>query len=263
MPQLPVRSFDGINDQIVCFPGGADIYADWTVAALLRTTANKSQSVTQMYNAGGSPAGYALEIGSSLRLGAWAGVSGSGEPWSSNNFVPLSEWTIVAVSKPGGTMRPLLHRYSFATATWASEPGHATMTDTLPVGVDGRLRFGQYNSSWWYTGELAAIAMWDVALPATTVATLATVPALAAWAGIADPRALWLFDQPSADAAVLDLVGDAHEETHVGTTVVIADLPIPYHSATVALRDAGGWSDLPLSVHDGAGWTTPISVGAL
>jgi hypothetical protein len=261
MATLPVRAFDG-DDLIRCRPGATDVTGAWSLAALMRSSATAVQSVCQGHNAGGSPAGYALEVNSSLRIGAYAAGGGTNEPWSSNNFLPSSGFGLIAITKAAGDVAPTFHRHDFASQAWVSETAPKRL-NTPASFAGGYLHFGAYAGSFRFRGDLAAIAVWAVELDTTTRDRLATVPSLAGWAGVGSPRALWLFDQASPSTAVLDLVGTAHEYDHTGTAVALtSELPIPYRSP-ITVSTGSGWSERKALVRTSTGWTTSTSVGVL
>lgn len=263
MPLQPVRAFDGVDDEIHCHPGGADITGAWTAAVLMKPT-DEFDVVFQGHNAAGATTGYGFETDRTRRLRTYSG-NGGDEPSSPHYFLPDGQWTVAAVSKAAGTVVPDMHCYDFSTGLWSRSPASGSMRDAFAMGAGGAFVIGRYAHNWRFGGQLAAIAVWDADLADATIDQLVTVPSLAAWAGVASPRALLLFDQPSIGILVQDLVGTSHEKSgaSVGTSVVTADLPIPYRSVTAAVHDGSGWSDRPLHVHDGAGWTIPTSAGAL
>ncbi len=81
-------------------------------------------------------------------------------------------------------------------------------------GTNGYVYFGQYNldTGYRFEGDLAAVAVWAAELGEATLDQLAAAPSMAGWAGVASPRALWLFDQTSTSTLVSDLVGSARED---------------------------------------------------
>lgn len=262
MATLPVRSFDGVDDRIRCLRGSTDIMGAWSAAALIRPAAEGWYMISQGHDAAGSALGYSLQI-RSRQVGTYSSGGGSGEPFSTSALIASGAWTIVAVTKESGLVYPQFHVYPFSAGVWRDERATVQTSNVPSFGSGGLMHFGSYGGSYRYRGELAAVAMWDIALPTATVAQLSAVSALAGWAGVGGPRALWLLDQTDPETDVLDLVGGAHEHDHTGTTVVYADLPIPYRLSSAAVRDGSGWSDRPLLVHGGADWINPTSVGVL
>lgn len=264
MASLPVRSFDGAS-VIRCSPGSADITGAWSVAAVLRSEATGVQSVLQGHDSDSSPVGYALEVNDSLRIGAYAAGGGWNEPWSPVDWLPNDAFGFVAVTKATGDAYPTFWRFDFATRRWQPSVAPSRLMNPPSFGTSGYVYFGQYNldTGYHFEGDLAAVAVWAAELSEATLDQLAAAPSMAGWAGVASPRALWLFDQTSTSTLVSDLVGSAHEIDHLGTSVSFTtDLPIPYR-VPVFLRDGGTWSERNVSVRTSTGWSNPISVGVL
>ncbi|MDO8187220.1 hypothetical protein Q5424_09340 [Conexibacter sp. JD483] len=262
MALLPVRTFDG-DDQIRCLPGSADITGAWSIAALMRVPVSGFYSVVQGHVSSTSARGYGLETNSGRSLGVYS--TSGGEPFTGSNFLPASGWALIAVTKASGAEYPTFHCYDFDERTWRPPArGGARVNNPAAFGPSGGfLYFGTYQTSYRFRGQLAAIAMWNAVLTTETVRQLKSVAGLERWADVAAPKALWLFDQASAEISVRDRVGGAHEYDHVGTVAeLVDDLPIPYRPS-IAVYDDTGWNPQSLQTYDGANWTNATFVGVL
>lgn len=261
---MPVRRFDGIDDELVFEVGDTDVVGAWSFAAVLRQPVLQYGVVFQAHTAGDQADGYGFQVDGSGGLYIYNGPSTNYiESYSGAGFIVAGRWHLVAVSKPAGMVAARFRSHNLDTGLLQKTGNAATQSrDAVAVGVDGHLTFGSWESDYRYSGDIAAAAVWDRALSDAQIDELAGVEALASWADLVTPRALWLFNQLSPVIPVDDLVGAAVQYDGVGTTALLENPPIAYHPA-VAVLGPGGWVSRELSVHNGAGWQPARSVEKL
>lgn len=216
---MPVRTFDGVDDRVVCALGSTGFaFGNGTVAAVVRRARDIGTEVVLRSGASGTSAGrYGLEI-ATTSLQARAGNSVVLAP--SIVATVAMGWVLLVVSKASGTAAPRFHRYVFATGVWTHENGATSIADST-APASGPALGANPNGSSPFGGDLGIAAIWNRVLSDVEVETLVSE---AAWT-TTTPVALWPLNQASTATAVQDTIGAADQSALTGTTVTATAVP--------------------------------------
>jgi hypothetical protein len=126
--------------------------------------------------------------------------------------------------KASGTVAPRYHKYVMNTGAWTHSTGATTLGAGTTPGASGTWRFGQWQTTDFANGSMAAAAAWSGRnLSDAEAESLAG--GFTAWWSL-NPGAFWMFDQSVTTQAVADLTGNgANQSAITGTTVVLDGLP--------------------------------------
>lgn len=232
---MPVRRFDGVDDEIRCAIGGCNVTGAFTLAALHRVTTAQVQPLFGTHT-------------SASAVGAVLGVNASSFPSLSIGGTTLNgtevggapttgEWLLTVVSKASGTVAPRWHQYRFAEGVWRHANDGSTIGNPASQ-ASGTVRFGEKADLDDFKGDLAICAMWSVALSDANIESLSSVTALkTGWASFS-AIGEWPFDQSAVETALQDIIGAADQTTREGTEARAEEPPIPYSVKSAALGQA-------------------------
>lgn len=231
---MPVRRFDGTNDEIRCSIGGSNLTGAFTLLALHRITTAQIQ--TLFGTSTSAPA-----------VGAHLGVNASNFPSLSIGGTTLNgaevggspatgEWLQSCVTKASGSVAPRWHQYRF------TEGVHRHANDGTAIAnagsqAGGTVRFGEKLDIDDYKGDFAACICWASVLSDAEIESLTSKSALTEWLSVGTPAGAWFFDQASTATELLDeTAGGANQTTIEGTEVIGEEPPIPYELAATPRR---------------------------
>lgn len=255
----PVRSFDGVNDQIQVRAGTANnVTGAFTMVALIRpdTLANDFD-IMSLHNSGGSGTGYDFFFSSNGQFALWTGTNAA---YGTPNPLVADEWQLVAVTKASGTATPRFHVYRYATSTWSHSNASGTASNGGSVS-GGTVRFGAWENEDYFDGEYSSGALYSTALSDMAIETLED--SYANWLS-ATPTGMWIFNQVHVTHPVLDETGAGADEVDTPSPSVIANLsPISGDPDTTIFRGDFSTGDLSQWWEDQeVGATASVSVGS-
>jgi hypothetical protein len=173
---------------------------------------------------------------------------------SSNSGISpgTTSWKLVVARKASGNVVPRFSVYDYASATWTHAAGGSPLGDSgSPPGVGGQVRFTYQNVADFFSGRIAARALWSNVLPwsadaagDTAIEVSGLKDTATSWLGNS-PSAFWLFNQASVATPVEDLstAGTADQTSINGTTVVTGDDPPGFSFATTTAFDTATETD--------------------
>lgn len=145
------------------------------------------------------------------------------------NNISADTWYLILLRKDSGTGSVYRSMFNFSTETWTHD-FDSNFGDFLSPGSGGTVRMA-YQTFSRFNGLIAVRGAWvnDVAFATsgtgnTAVENAGLETSLSAWidAGV---DSLWAYDQSTVNDDVDDLVGDAHQDSRNGTSVVTGDDP--------------------------------------
>lgn len=177
--------------------------------------------------------------------------------------IATSTWYLIVARKATGTGAIFFSVYNFTAETWF----HASAGNTgnfTSAGASGTVRMS-FGTSSVHNGLIAVRGAWADSLPwaastagGTALESAGLESTLQAWSD-ASPTSLWRYNQAAVTEAVDDLVGDAHQSSRTGTTVVTDDDP-PNFSFSDAGQDI---TPAAVTVTAGAGSLTLTTSAAV
>lgn len=212
------RFFDASDDEIITSAGTLNNFTFGTIVVLLRRdSGNTGWSAPCMLHTSGGAAVAGLEFKPTADGAYLVVISGAGDVEHNSLAVTNSDgWVLAAVTKATGTATPRGHKGVMSSLTWT----HTNFPSTLANNGStvSTVRFGQWENTDRFGGEIAAIGVWkSVVLTDNQIEGLAA--GLYAWSALS-PTALWRFNQAAVTTAVDDLTGNgANQSSRVGTTV--------------------------------------------
>lgn len=222
---MTVRSFDGIDDRIVCSPGSVitqAVAANRTWAAIVKSGANGQSASFICLNASSDHGAAFALTGVTDRLTLRID-GGSTTIESTITFTTALGWCLIAVNKASGTTTPRFHLYRFDTQAWTHTDGGGTVGDgTLGATVDIELAAlsGGFDT---FQGSIAVAAIFPSSMSDAAIEALA--PGLQEWVD-GSPSGLWPLTQAAVTTPVDDITGNgANETSRTGTAVVTGDDP--------------------------------------
>ena len=215
-----VRRFDGVDDTIRCTGTlGQSANGPFTIVALVRLTTLPGADEPFFSIGNGTTATAATLYNDSGNSGANLAWGNSASDSIGNAGLVASQWRFVAGFKETGADSSVdLGSRQFGTGSWTWTTGTGTINNNTNVCTDAF--FGRFNDTATFRDfDLAVCAIWNSALTRATIEGL-EVTATTAGLAAASPIGLWDFNQASVATTVLDLVGNTHEVSRTGTTVV-------------------------------------------
>ena len=234
---MPVRRFDGIDDYIRCSIGTAASGAI-TMAALIRPVgANSLKTIMGMHNSGGAGAGYTMGTDGSNLIGSYNGSAFGSAAAKLDTYE--GKWVLVALNKASGSAKWGIHVWDAAAKSWVHEESAGTYANAGSV-TSGTQRFGAYEAEEYFSGDIAAWAVWNSKRTTEQIEAMATAADTKfGWKALS-PATLITFEQASVEETLVDLTGNgANQSARNGTEVIFEEPPIPYVRRSLTLLGAG------------------------
>lgn len=220
---MEVRDFDGVNNRLLLGVGTSAI-AVGSCALLVRPMSDGNK---MLLDTGSGTTQFSI-----FQLSDGTFRVNYNSSFADSPFVQTAAdgWCLFVVNKASGTATPRMHLYDFSSTTWSHGDGSAsianasTTTTAYSVGETGNN--GGANADM----RVLALAVWAGNAFASDAAAEALSANLAAWSA-ASPSSLWGFDQASVATDVLDLAGNAANQTAIDGTSVVDDTDISFNMA--------------------------------
>ena len=152
-------------------------------------------------------------------------------------------WLTFIVRKATGTAIPRFSYYNHTSTTWTHGNATGTTGNGTAPGAGGFI-ITDTTGDEEFDGRVAVMAAWSNELHWTAdgsgdsaIEAAGLEDSLQNWVD-ESPTSLWPFNQASTATACYDMVGDADETEHTGTTVVTGDDPpgFTFYARTRTLR---------------------------
>jgi len=154
---------------------------------------------------------------------------------------PSGSWSLVAVGKGAGTVKPRQHLYNFLTKVFTHRDQNENKGEGSKANWSKYRLGGKLNAIGPYKGAIAAIAVFAQNLTDKQIEELVSAGSIGAWLTMSPaPIALWEFKQASVAEELLDLVGTANQTERKETSVLEEAPPIPYLSGKFVKVLIGG-----------------------
>lgn len=154
---------------------------------------------------------------------------------------PTNDWQWIAFSKATGTVTP---RFHFRNVTAAGAWSHTNPAGTANNGVTppASLTVGAFNSTGFYQGLIAALAIWGTQLSDGQVEAACTLAA----SDLAASTPAWgtLWNQGSVATPVPDFTGNGGNQLSISGTLVNAEDPPGFNYSLVSTVSGTGLADL-------------------
>lgn len=212
------RTFDGVDDLIVCSAGSLVGVGNGAVTiAIIVKVNDTSKDGAVIYCGGTDLSGVSLELFS----GNWYGSSQAPSLAAASTS---DGWTLIAYTKAAGTVTPKFHKYVYSTATWTHSNAGGTHDNGVAVQSGDNLQMGKWgNGSDRCAVDLALGGVWSRELTDDQIQQLAF--SLQAWYA-ASPVEAWLLDQASTSQAVRSWSGSSAQTSITGTSVSTSSVPV-------------------------------------
>jgi len=220
------RTFDGANDSLHCAVGGLSAMTYGSFAAIIKRNGTTYHNIMTLHNSTGTSRG-GLEIENNADGNHLTYQYDGGFVMSNTiTVVNADGWVLVATAKSAtGTAVVRCSKYVYSTGTWTHENSNGSaLADFTSPGGSGTMRFGEWEGSDDFGGDIAVAACWSGrGLSDAEVENLAY--SMQGWHASA-PTAMWIFDQAATTQALDDLTGGgANQSALTGTTVSTNSLP--------------------------------------
>lgn len=260
----PIRRFNRDNgEDLRLAVGSCDIQGARSELWLVRISGTGEMCICGGHTSGGSGIGWSmLTVYDSRSMYMWNGVADSS---TGGGVHTLNEFALIGYSRSSGSNTGKWHIYNFASPGWSHTNGTASIGDASSI-AGGTLRIGSWEDAYYLTADVAAGAIWDSNLSDGAYEDLGpgSVDSLEEWLD-SSPAGMWFFDQESPATEVVDLTGNGADQVSIsGTSVVDADLPIPYYAepteggGKISYFDGDSWVDKPVHYFNGESWL-PVS----
>lgn len=212
------RTFDGVDDLIVCSAGSLVGVGNGAVTiAIIVKVNDTSKDGAVIYCGGTDLSGVSLELFSGSWYGSSQGPSMASASTSDN-------WTLIAYTKAAGTVTPRFHKYVYGTASWTHSNAGGTHDNGVAVQSGDNLQMGKWGSgSDRCAVDLALGGVWSRQLTDDQIQQLAF--SLQAWYA-ASPVEAWPLDQASTSQAVRSWSGSSVQTSITGTSVSTSSVPV-------------------------------------
>ncbi len=249
---MPVRNFDGVNDNITLALGSLGFaFGPGTIVAILRKADDLGTENVVYVGISGTTARYALLFSTTVpRLRC--GVTEINAP-ASITVTAAEGWVLIAAAKATGTSAVRFHKYVFGTATWVHDDGTTVANSAVPT--TNAFIGSTHTPSSFFHGDLGIAGVWSSVLTDGQIEAL--VIEEQEWIDAA-PAALWPTAEFGDDTTtLLDTIGAADESARTGTSAVADDVPWTGTAITYTLDPATTtdeaqpldyWVDTPIEI---------------
>lgn len=257
---MPVRTFDGVDDQITTALGSLGFaFGPGTIAAVVRRTAD-SGVFEVIIKAGTSTVtgAYRLQIETSHRLALVCGTTVASSPSVLVNAA--DGWCLVAASKATGSVLARLHKCVLSTGVWTHANASANVGNSGTPSTSARIGATQAASGF-FAGDIGILAVSNVVLNDAAIEALASGEAAWSSAGFV---ALWPPSEFGDMSTLQDVVGGADETSITGTSVTAVTIPwivVESHSGSSSV--SGGGDIITQGYKGGASSSTASGGGAV
>lgn len=216
MPAPTARNFNGTNANITCAVGNSQFtQGPGTMAGVCKSATDSVRG--RILTVGAAGTNWSLDKSASDLI-EW-----TDNPATSLNVKVADGWVLIATSKDTGTVKPRMHKYVYTTGVWSHEDAAATAANITSTGGNALIGSGAASNFWW-PGDIALVAVWDIVLTDVQVETLPL--RLKPWFDVKQPRGLWLLNQATTSIPVLDLTdGKANQTAIAGTSISSGSFP--------------------------------------
>jgi hypothetical protein len=227
---LPVRHFDGTDDDLMQLPGNAVGMTHGTFAAIW-----KMENLTGLHAIGSW-----ATSGGTFRCMLTQTTGDDIRQWTSSESLFVvnaltTQWFFHVMRKATGSATPRFSVYNYMTDTWSHGNGSSAQANWTAIAATDRIRRSVGSAEFMF-GKIAACAVWSNTLPWTADATGDTNIQnsgmhlkLSNWLNTAVPSELWAFNQSNVAHPCDGLIGGGGTQVAItGTTVESADGPFDF-----------------------------------